>query len=374
MRWLRGLLPNDVTPVVASLLAVFASLMIGGVVIVAAGENPFIAYYELVRGAVGDIDALTSTMARQVPMLLTGLSWVVAFQAGLISLGSEGQLYMGGLAAGIAGYLIDLPSVIMIPYLILVGAVAGGLYGLLAGWLRTAFQIPELLSTLMMNYIATFFTAYMVVGPFRDQSPSANMLPKTQRIVENADLPTLIAGTRLHLGFFIAIGLTVLLWWFLMRTRRGYEFRMHGYNPAFAEYAGIDHPRLVHQAMFLSGGLAGIAGAIEVMGVHYRFIDQFSPGYGFDGIAAAILGNSTPVGTFLSSLFFSALRTGAMGMDRNTHVPFELRNVVQAMIIFFIASNLFVNYRAIWKRWTDWWNRGSKSAGKEGQSKDGSAA
>lgn len=372
MRWLRGLLPADVTPLVASLLAVVASLFIGAIVILAVGENPLLAYYELLRGAIGNVDAITSTMARQVPMLLTGLAWVVAFQAGLISLGSEGQLYMGGLAAGIAGYMIDLPAVIMIPYVILVGAVAGGLYGLLAGWLRTAFRIPELLSTLMMNYIAIFFTGYMVVGPFRDRSPDANMLPKTQRIVENADLPTLIAGTRLHLGFFVAIGLTVLLWWFLMRTRRGYEFRMHGLNPAFAEYAGIDRPRLVHQAMFMSGGLAGVAGAIEVMGVHYRFIDQFSPGYGFDGIAAAILGNSTPIGTFFSSLFFSALRTGAMGMDRNTQVPFELRNVVQAMIIFFIASNLFINYRQIWKRWTG--GRGNRVTGKGGEAKDGSVA
>jgi len=374
MKYLRGIMPTDVTPVVASLLAVVASLSIGAIVILAVGENPLLAYYELVRGAVGDIDSITSTMARQVPMLLTGLAWVVAFQAGLISLGSEGQLYMGGLAAGIAGYMIDLPALIMIPYLILVGAVAGGLYGLLAGWLRTAFRIPELLSTLMMNYIAIFFTAYMVVGPFRDQSPSANMLPKTQRIVENADLPTLIAGTRLHLGFFIALGLTVLVWWFLVRTRRGYEFRMHGFNPDFAEYAGINRSRLVHQAMFFSGGMAGMAGAIEVMGVHYRFIDQFSPGYGFDGIAAAILGNSTPVGTFLSSLFFSALRTGAMGMDRNTHVPFELRNVVQALIIFFIASNLFINYRAIWKRWTERFTRGRTASGKGGQRNDGSAA
>jgi ABC-type uncharacterized transport system permease subunit len=374
MSWLRRLLPDDVTPVVASLLAVVASLCLGAIVIVAVGENPFAAYYELIRGAIGDVDAITSTMARQVPMLLTGLAWVVAFQAGLISLGSEGQLYMGGLAVGIAGYMIELPSVIMIPYLILIGALAGGLYGLLAGWLRTAFKIPELLSTLMMNYIAIFFTAYMAVGPFRDRSPSANMLPKTQRIVESADLPTLIAGTRLHLGFFIAVALTALMWWFLVRTRRGYEFRMHGFNPAFAEYAGIDRTKLVHQAMFMSGGVAGIAGAIEVMGVHYRFIDQFSPGYGFDGIAAAILGNSTPVGTFFSSLFFSALRTGAMGMDRNTHVPFELRNVVQAMIIFFIASNLFVNYPALWKRLTTWWKRDKTQAGKGGQSKDGSAA
>lgn len=352
MSRIRRLLPADPGPVVSSLLAVTASLLIGALVILAVGENPLRAYYELLRGAIGDLDAITSTLVRMVPMLLTGLAWVVAFQAGLISLGSEGQLYFGGLAAGLAGYSLNLPALVMIPYVMLVGALAGSLWGLLAGWLKVAFKIPELLSTLMMNYIAIFICQWAVVGPFKDRSPDANLLPKTQRIVASAELPILIPDTRFHLGFLIAVGLVVLVWWFLFRTRRGYEFRMTGLNPAFSEYAGLDRNRITLQAMAFSGAFAGLAGAIEVMGIHYRFIDQFSPGYGFDGIAAAILGNSTPLGTFLSSLFFSALRTGAMGMDRNTMVPFELRNVVQALIIFFIASNLFLNYRAIWARIT----------------------
>jgi simple sugar transport system permease protein len=142
----------------------------------------------------------------------------------------------------------------------------------------------------------------------------------------------------------------VAAWYFLMRTKRGYEFRMHGANPLFAEYAGIDRGAVVRQSMFTAGAMAGIAGAIEVMAVHLHFVDLFSPGYGFDGVSAAILGNSTPLGTYVASFLFSALRTGAMGMDRNTAVPFELRNVVQATVIFFIASNLFVNYGKLWAR------------------------
>lgn len=371
MSRLRRLLPEDLTPMVSSLLAVAASLVLGAAVILATGENPLRAYYELVRGAVGDIDGITSTLVRQVPMLLTGLAWVIAIQAGLISLGSEGQLYFGGLAAGLAGYSMDLPGLIMIPYVMLVGALAGALWGVVAAWLRVSFRIPELLSTLMMNYIAINFTQWAVVGPFKDRTPEANLLPKTQKIVDGAVMPILVADSRLHLGYIVAAALAALVWWFLFRTRRGYEFRMTGSNPAFAEYAGLDRSGIIYQAMFFSGGLAGLAGAIEVMGIHYRFIDQFSPGYGFDGIAAAILGNSTPVGTYLSSLFFSALRTGAMGMDRNTSVPFELRNVVQALIIFFIASNLFLNYKSNWARLSARWRRTSSE---KGGKTDGSAA
>jgi general nucleoside transport system permease protein len=351
MERLRKPFTWDLTTMVPPVLAVVVSLLMGGVVILFVGENPFTAYGAMLMGAVGDADAITSTLARQIPFLLTGLSYAVAFQAGLINLGTEGQLYLGALVAGMVGYMINLPAILMIPTVLLAGALAGGMWGWVAGWLRAKFGISEFLTTLMMNYIATLFTSWAVNYPFKDRTPeSKGMIAQTQKMVDSARLGDLWPGTRLHWGYVIAMLLVVALWYFLMRTRRGYEFRMHGANPLFAEYGGVDKGAVVRQALFMAGGLSGIAGAIEVMGVHYKFVDLFSPGYGFDGISAAILGNSTPLGTWVASLLFSALRTGAMGMDRNTAVPFELRNVVQATVIFFIASNLFINYGKYFRR------------------------
>jgi simple sugar transport system permease protein len=332
-------------------LAVLVSLVVGALVIIFVGEDPFTAYGALFAGAFGSVDSVTAIMARQIPLLLTGLSYAIAFQAGLINLGTEGQLYLGALAAGMVGYMVNLPPVLMIPLVLVAGAAAGGLWGWIAGVLRARFQISEFLTTLMMNYIATFFCSWMVIYPFRDRTPeSKGMIAQTQRIVDSAQFGPIIDGTRLHWGYVVAVLLVVAAWYFLMRTKRGYEFRMHGANPLFAEYAGIDRGAVVRQSMFTAGAMAGIAGAIEVMAVHLHFVDLFSPGYGFDGVSAAILGNSTPLGTYVASFLFSALRTGAMGMDRNTAVPFELRNVVQATVIFFIASNLFVNYGKLWAR------------------------
>jgi simple sugar transport system permease protein len=341
-----------------------AALVIGGIVIVAVGEDPLNAYGAMWTGAFGGSDELAATMTRQLPLLLTGLSYAIAFQAGLINLGTEGQLYLGALAAGLAGYMVNLPWFLEIPTVILAGAVAGGLWGALAGWLRSQFKISEFLTTLMMNYIAIFFTAWAANGPFKDRTPeSKGMIAQTQRIVESAQLKVILDGTRLHWGYIIGLVMVVALWWFLMKTRRGYEFRMHGLNPAFAEYGGINSSRVIWQAMFMAGAIAGIGGAIEVMGVHLHFVDQFSPGYGFDGVSAAILGSSTPIGTFVASFLFSALKTGSMGMDRMTRVPMELRNVVQATVIFFMASNMFGSAK-------DWFKRKSK----KGASTSGSAA
>lgn len=329
----------DLSTIFPPLVAVIVALAIGGVVIVMVGESPVTAYSALLQGAFGSVDAITSTLVRQVPLLLTGLSYAVAFQAGQINLGTEGQMYLGALAAGLTGYMLHLPGPLMIPVVILAGALAGGLWGWLAGLLKSKFGISEFLTTLMMNYIANFFTQWAVNNPFKD----VGMIPQTPKIAENAWLPILVPGTRLHAGYLIALLVVVLLWYFLQRTRRGYEFRMNGLNPLFAEYGGINRTATIRQSMLLAGALSGLAGAIEVMGIHHRFIDGFSIGYGFDGVSSAILGSATPLGTYVASFLFSALNTGAMGMDRNTAVPFELRSVVQAVIIFFIASNLFIN-------------------------------
>jgi simple sugar transport system permease protein len=328
---------------VPAILSVVVSLFLGGLIILIVKENPFTAYGAMFSGAFGNMDNFTSILVRQTPLLITGLAYVLAYRCGLINLGLEGQLLVGAMAAGIAGYTIKAPAVIEIPAVLLAAAIAGALWAGIAGVLRAKFGITEFLTTLMLNYVATYLVNWMVVFPFRDRTPANNgMATQTQQIVNSARLPVIWPGTRLHAGWLVGILLTVAVLWFLFKTKIGYEFRMNGFNPFFAEYGGVKRVKTIIIAMLISGAIAGIAGGVEIMGVHWKYIDAFSPGYGFDGVSSAILGNGSPIGTFIASFLFSALKTGALGMDRNTRVPFELRNVVQATVIFFMASNLFI--------------------------------
>ncbi|MCL4515875.1 MAG: ABC transporter permease [Firmicutes bacterium] len=338
----KQVLAVQAASMISPVLAVLVSLLVGALIILAIGEDPVNAYYQMFRGAFGDVETFVSVLQRQVPLLLTGLGYAVAFQSGLIQLGGEGQLYIGAFAAALAGYLIPVPAWLHIPLALLIGALAGSLYSGIAGVLRTKYDVSEFLTTLMMTYIASFLTSWLVMYPFRERTATnPGLAAQTMRILDTAKLPRIWPGVDLHIGYLIGIAAAVLVWFFLFRTRTGYTFRMTGFNPYFAEYGGINRTRTIMIAMLLSGALSGLAGSIEVLGVHRRFVDQFSPGYGWDGLAAAILGGSQPLGTFVASFLFSALKTGALGMDRNTMVPFELRNVVQATIMFFVAANIF---------------------------------
>ncbi len=335
---LRNWLKLDWMAIAPVILSVFASLIVGALLMKTVHEDPVVAYKAMWNGAFGSLADFGSVLVRQTPLLVAGLGYTVAFRCGLINLGVEGQLIIGAIGAAVAGYSLNLPFFLHIPVVILAGALAGGFWGWIAGVLRGKYGISEFLSGLMLNYIATYLCNWLVVNPLRDKTQLAAQTPL---IKTSARFPIILSDTRLHLGWVVAILLTVLVWLFLYKTRKGYEFRMNGLNPSFAEYGGINRQRTLMWAMALSGALAGIAGAIEVQGLHWKYIDMLSPGYGFDGVSSALLGGSTPLGTFIASFLFAALRTGAMGMDRVTNVPFELRNVIQSTIIFFIASNIF---------------------------------
>ncbi|MHB1000095.1 MAG: ABC transporter permease [Armatimonadota bacterium] len=320
------------------LSAIGASFIVAAVIIALSGGSPVQSFASIFSGAFGSSTAFGETLVKTTPLILTGLAIALGLRAGLFNIGAEGQLLVGALAAAWVGYAFDLPAILHVPLCLVAGVIGGAAWGLIPGLLKAKRGVHEVISTIMLNYIAFYFTHYMVAVPMKD---AATMAPQTPEMHESARLAVLMQAGNLHAGIIIAIlcvaGLSVLLW----KSRIGYELRAVGLGPDAARTAGISVPKTVVLAMVLSGGLAGIAGAVEVMGVHHKFYDQFSPGYGFDSIAVALLGNNTAIGTALSAFLFGALKNGALNMQLDTETPKEIVTLIQAIVIVFAGTRFF---------------------------------
>lgn len=323
----------------APLLAVLAALVIGAVLMLITGHNPLRAYAALVSGALGgqNFANLASTLTRAAPIVGMGLAAAVAFRAGFFNLGGEGQLVLGALTASLVAIYVPLPTLLLLPLVVLAAMCVGGLLALLPTWAQFRFGVPLLISTLLLNYPARFFASYVIVSWVRDVMSG---MAQTRRIPADLELPLLMRGTQLHAGVFLILIGVLLAAWIISRTVAGYELRMTGLNPTFARYGGVRLERLGYRVMFASGAIAGLVGAVEVLGVNYRFIDDalVSPQYAWVGLMAALLANSSPLGVLLTGLFFSALQTGGFGMERATEVPRELARILQAVIILLVAA------------------------------------
>ncbi|HEY3315339.1 MAG TPA: ABC transporter permease [Bacillota bacterium] len=332
----RGLLAGIVTPVVA----VAASLLIGSLVIAALKVNPLVAYGYLFRGAVGNLGQLTGTIVNAIPLIFAGLAVTVAFRGSIFNIGGEGQIYFGALFAILAGTMLKLPPGIHLIVALAAGALGGLLWALIPGYLNAKRGLNEVIVTILMNYIAQWFVAYLVHGPIRE--PGWN--PQSAMVEATARLPILIRGTSLHWGIFIAIAAAILVHLLLTRTGLGFAIRMVGSNREASRYAGINSAQVVILTMCISGALAGLAGATEMLGVRYRLLDGFSPGYGFDAIAVAMVGRTTALGTVLGALFFGALRSGATVMQSGTGLPIVAVYFIQGLVILFMIAGSSVNF------------------------------
>lgn len=320
-----------ITPIISVILA----LLVGAVFILIVGENPIEAYWVLFSNSLIGVSSIAATLQRATPLIFTGLAVAFAFRCGLFNIGAEGQLYVGAMAAVIVGVSFSgIPKVIHLPMAIIAGMLAGGLWASIPGLLKAKLGVHEVINTIMMNFIAYFLTDYLVTGPFH----GGRWTPETARVFPTAELSRLFPPTRLNTGIFIAIAAIILVYFILWRTRFGYEIRAVGFNPTAAEYGGISVSRNMVMAMVFSGALASLAGVEQILGVHGRFIQRFSPDLGFMGIAVALLGKNHPVGVFFAAVLFGALRTGAAAMDRLTDVPRELVVIIQALIIMFVAA------------------------------------
>lgn len=326
------------TAAIDALLPFLVSLVVGGLVLVLTGRDALGTYVLLTQSAVGGTVQIANTLVATTPVLLAGVATAIAFRAGVFNIGVEGSLYLGAFAAAWAGFTFTtLPGWIVVPSALLVAGLAGLLWAAPPGIARAFWHVDEVVSTLMLNYVAVLFTSYLVNYPFLARGTANSMSPL---ISNNARLSPLVPGSQLTLAFPIA--LLVLAGYAMLfgRTTLGYELRTAGASPAFARASGIAVRRTIVVGMLLSGLVGGLAGAFQILGVTYRFIDNFSPGYGFTGIAVALLGRSHPIGMLLAALFFGALANGGGIIQLFSDIPLDLVNVLQGAIMIVAVTQL----------------------------------
>lgn len=304
------------------------------------------AYKALFVGSLGSVRAITETLFAATPLLFAGLAVAVGFQAGLFNIGANGQMHIGGMAALWVGFSITVPAIVHIPVALMAAIVAGAIWGGIAGLLRARTGAHEVITTIMLNFVALFLVDYWLKSSIFQQ-PGRND-PISQAANESARFPTLLEGHRLNIGFLLALGAVWLVWWLMYRSTIGFEFRAVGSNPDGGRYAGMSVAWVYVAVMAVSGALAGMAGANSILGLEpYRGISNFAGTTGFDAIALALLGRSHPIGVLAAGLLFGALRAGGREMQGAAGIPIDLVLVIQALIIVFIAAPALV--RAIYR-------------------------
>jgi len=328
----------------APIAAVVSALIICGALILWAGEPVITAYAALFKGALGSRFALSETLTRATPLILTGLAAAVAFRAKLWNIGGEGQFYMGALAATWLGAgSITMPSYIMIPFLLLVGALAGGLLLLVPTLLKTHLKVDEVVTTLLLNFIVLLFVNYLLEGPLKD--PMSLGWPQAAPIIDEGVLPKILSRSRLHLGLGIAVIAAVVVWVLMRFTVWGHEIRAVGYNFMAAGFAGISVNKTIILTALISGGMAGIAGVGEVAGTKGYLTLDLSPGFGYAGIAVAMLAALHPLAVVASALFLSAIYVGADAMSRAINVPTYIADVIVATsVLAVLVSFMLTRY------------------------------
>ncbi|AOS63361.1 ABC transporter permease [Actinoalloteichus hymeniacidonis] len=319
----------------AVLLALGAALVVATVLLAATGANPLQAYEALVVGAFG-ADGFPGTLAYLLPVLGMATALAIPLRAGMVNLGGEGQLVLGAITAVVVGLYSPLPPALTVLLALASGVLAGASYAALAAWCETSLGVPLLVSSLLLSYPAMSLASYLVRFPLADPGSS---LPQSRRLPEGVALPEIGLG-EVTVGLFAVLAAVGVFLAIDARTPTGYEVRMTGAGPRFASYAGIDRPALTLRLLAASGGLAGLVGAIMVLGFPYRFIDGalITPQYTWIGLMAALLAGASPVGTALAAFFFAALTNGGFDLERVTQTPRELTAMLQAMIIVFLAA------------------------------------
>lgn len=336
------------------MLAAVGALLVGAAMLWMFGADPLEGYRAMLVAAFGSGDALAATAIKAAPLVLVGVGITIAFRANVINIGGEGQMVAGGLLAAVTALALpDLPAPILLPLVLLAGAVGGAVWGGIPGALKAYFEVNEILSTIMMNIVAVQVMNFLLRGPLLDtaQISGLSRVPQTERLSPNADLPILIQGTRLHAGVIVAILAAVAAYVLLWRTTLGFRLRAVGLSPDAARYAGMPVRRTITLALALAGALAGLGGAVLVLGsVSHRMVTDgtatgFTGAAGFNGIVAALFGALHPLLTILSSFVFGGLLVGGIALQRVVQVPSSLIVALNGLVVVFVVSSELLRRR-----------------------------
>ena len=320
------------------LIGILLGLLAGAGLIALSGVNPLSAYAAMLSGAFGSPYAIANVLVRASPLLLCGVGVAIGIKAGLWNVGAEGYMYMGALGAGLVGIApLPVPPIIHIILAILAGAVVAGCWGLLPAYLRAYRGVNEVVTTIMMNYVAQFFTSWMVHDPQPMAEPGA-FFPMSRILAPTARLPILMSGSSLHPGFIIGIAACIFFFLVIRFTPFGFRTRMLGANPEAARYAGVNVKRQILFVILIGALMGGVAGACEVMGLKMRVFQDFVAGVGFEGVAVALLAAGNPLGVIASALFFSAVKTGGAAMSVSTGVGGPMTVVIEALCVIFVIA------------------------------------
>lgn len=331
----------DLSHIGFPLIAIAIALLIGALLIVLTGKNPLYAYQSLLRGSFGSLRKFAETIVQSTPLIFAGLAVAFGFTCGIFNIGVEGQLIVGAFTAAIVGiYVKGLPPFLHLPLAMLAGAVMGGIWTGIPALLKITQGTSEVISTIMTNWIAVFVVHYLAAGPLRAEGE----IPATDFVQSSAILPSLVPGfyDRLRWGIIIAVCFAILIYYIINNTTFGYEVRAVGMNQHASAYAGINVKRTILFSFLISGFFAGLAGGVEIVGLHGRYYDGFSPGYGFTGIAVALLARKNPLGVILTAFFFGALRSGATEMQIMAEVPKQIVDALQGLVVVFVAGESMI--------------------------------
>jgi len=323
------------------LIAVMISLVIGAVVIAICGENVFTAYGAMIRGAFGNSFYINDTLKRATPIIMGGLAVCIAWRSGYEAMGGEGQMILGAFVSALVAYYTPAPGIVRIILAMLAAVAVAAIFSAFTGWLFEKFDVTFIISTLMLNYVANYFASFMTNYVVKDPEGLDINAVQTGKIASEARLPAIFSGS-VHWGFVFALIAVVVIYFVFKKTTFGYKSRMGGLNPRFALYGGINARRMLYVVLLISGAMAGLGGAFEVLGSKGRYIDQmiFSTGYGWSGMVAALLANFNPIGTALASILLAGLSTGGSAMQRSTIIPVEVCNMIEGIITLLMSVRL----------------------------------
>lgn len=330
-----GKYKKSLTGLLVPLLSVLLAFLIGAIIMLAMGSNPLVAFGALFQGAFGTTASIGTTLNKSAPLIFTALCACFAYKCGVYNLGGEGQFLIGATAAFCAVHLTDAQGIVGILLALVVGAVVGGIWGLIPGVLKITRGLNEMIISIMLNYVATLFMGVIYTSWIRD----ANM-PQTPSVHESLMLPKIFSNMRFTWSFVIAIVVGLLMYYCLYWTSVGFKLRSVGLNMTASRFNGFPVKRYILLSFIVSGAIAGLGGAADLLGTQYRLINGYGTNYGFDGVAMALIGQLHPIATVIVAIFFAALRVGSTSMQVVTGVPTSVSDIIQALVIVFSVAGM----------------------------------